>query len=41
MSVSAVTNKDGSWIFVVGTYNGVWHKWQTSPGGDWSNWDEV
>jgi acylphosphatase len=35
----ASRNQDGRLeVFGVGTDNGLWHKWQTTPGGAWSGW---
>jgi hypothetical protein len=32
-------NADGRLeVFVRGTDNGVWHRWQTLPGNGWSGW---
>jgi hypothetical protein len=28
-------------VFVRGTDNHVWHRYQTTPNGDWSEWEDL
>jgi hypothetical protein len=38
-SVTVASNSDGRLeVFVVNGGGGLWHKWQTSPAGNWSGW---
>lgn len=41
-NISAGNNADGRLeIFVRGTDNGLWHKWQTTPNNGWSGWSSL
>jgi hypothetical protein len=31
-------NKDGRLEVFMNLFDGVWHRWQQTPGGDWSDW---
>ena len=41
-NISAITNQNGRLeVFARGGDNALYHIWQTSPGGGWSNWDSL
>ena len=35
------TNADGRLEVFASGSQGVWHSWQTTPGGSWSSWDNL
>ncbi|MCQ8773576.1 hypothetical protein [Streptomyces telluris] len=40
-SIAAARNADGRLeLFGADRTQGVWHRWQRRPGGDWSGWEK-
>ena len=40
--IGVYRNKNGTLeVFVIGSNNALWHIWQTSPSGGWSNWTSL